>query len=46
VNGDHREVRGDAAENEARRVLREERKAERREKRDVRLAKLKETLGV
>jgi hypothetical protein len=46
VNDEHREVRGDAAENEAWRVLREERKAERQEGREVRLAELKETLGV
>jgi hypothetical protein len=46
VNDEHREVRGDVAENEARRVLREERKAERQEKRNVRLAEVRETLGL
>jgi hypothetical protein len=46
VNDEHREVRGDVAENEARRVLREERKAERQEERGVRLAELRETLGL
>jgi hypothetical protein len=46
VNDEHRDCRDEAAENKAWPVLREERMAERLEKRDVRLAELKEALGV